>query len=40
MIRSEVNAVDFIWKVLRGNLNVANISQVRETPDQYWGIEM
>ena len=26
MIRAEVNAGDFMWEVLQGNLNVANIS--------------
>ena len=26
IIRAEVNAGDFMWEVLRGNLNVANIS--------------
>ena len=40
MIRAEVNAGDFMWEVLQGNLNVANISYIKETAGQYWGIGM
>ena len=29
MIRAEVNAGDFMWEVLRGNLNVANNHKCR-----------
>ena len=27
-----------MWKILQDNLNSAIISQMQETPDQYWGI--
>ena len=36
MIRKEKNVGDFMWEVLQGNLNVANISWIQETPSQYW----
>ena len=40
VIRAELNGGDFIWEVLQENLNTANMSQIQETPGQYWEIEM